>query len=531
MRTLAISTVFFFGFGAVLLAQPGGGGQRGGSQGGGGQGQTAPVQPVQIRVQQSGDGQRQVTVTQAPMQVQQGAGPRSQGGGPSGQMQPGGGQQPPWAQGGAQGNQPARPGQPTAMQGNQPARPGQPAATQAAQPPRPGQPVPAAGQMQGGAMSANQVTQMISRLRQMDTNQNGVLEANEIPAAQRDRVIATITQLGGNPNATSFNLANLERQAMARAGGAPNQQQPNQQQQGGGPQQQRQQQLNTPLVPAFGERVTPAAAPVAFGQRAPVIQTAPQQGRGGGGQRGANQQVSSTIPRPTPVRISTPYDNIPANLRNNQNFSWFRDYDTDGDGQLSMAEYVAGRGGVWTEQIAGEFAGFGRALDHNGEEYFDIGLDRNGDGFATMDEALRTVQERTERLAAAQVAATPTQARPQPTQSQPGRQTPVTAATQSTPRTPSNTGNMAASQAVQASQNRQPGGGNNQGNAGQQGQPGRMQGGQGQQGGPQMGGRGNQGGGGFQGQGGGGGFQGGGGGGNQPGGGARGGAGGRGGGG
>ena len=213
MRTLAvfaaIFTVFFFGFGAVLLAQPGGGGQRGGGQGGGGQGgggqgQAAPVQPVQIRVQQGGGGQQAITVMQAPLPAQQGAAQRPQGGGPPGQMQFGGGQQPPWVQGGAQGNQPARPGQPTAVQGNQPARPGQPAATQAAQPPRPGQ-LPAG---QAGAMNPNQVTQAIARLRQMDTNQNGVLEANEIPAAQRDRVMTTITQLGGNPNANSFNLAN-----------------------------------------------------------------------------------------------------------------------------------------------------------------------------------------------------------------------------------------------------------------------------------------------------------------------------------
>jgi len=355
MRTFAVLaafSVFFFNFEAILVAQPGGGAQRGGGPQGG-------VQFQAVQVQQGGTPQRMP-------------------------MQPGGQAQPPWVQGtqpatprgaqpGAQGNQQARPVQPApAAQGNQQARP------------------PA-------ALNPNQVTQIMARLRAMDTNQNGVLEANEIPANQRDRVNTMITQLGGNPNSNSFNLANLERRAMATAGGAqPNQQPNNQQQRGDGTERQQRQQTPAPLVPAFGEQVAIATPVLGFGQRAPVVQATPQAARGAAGQqRNAANQQQSFAP-PVVVRTSTPHGNIPAALRNNATISWFFEFDTDGDGQLSMQEYVAGRGGVWTEEIAAEFAGAGRALDSNGNEVIDVGLDRNGDGFATLDEVLLTIRERSE---------------------------------------------------------------------------------------------------------------------------------------
>jgi hypothetical protein len=77
------------------------------------------------------------------------------------------------------------------------------------------------------------------------------------------------------------------------------------------------------------------------------------------------------------IKQSAVYDTIPETVRNNPQFSWFFDYDTDRDGQLTMAEYIKGRGGVWTTAIAGEFQQ----------------LDRNGDGFVTVDEALTTIKE------------------------------------------------------------------------------------------------------------------------------------------
>jgi len=383
MRTLAILSVFFLGFGtfsvlqnSLVLGQPGGGGGRGGGQWqqGGGQpgGQAAGQQP--------GGGQ--------------------QGGGQRPGMQPG--QQPVAGQGNqpvrpgqqpaaGQGNQPVRPGQqPAAGQGNQPVRPGQPAAGQANQQVRPAQPT----QPAAGAMNANQVTQAIARLRAMDANGNGTLEANEIPANQRERVNTIITQLGGNPNAAQFNIANLERRALnnAQQPGAqqPGNEQQRQQQSEQGGRQQRQQ-TPQPLVRPFGE-TRPAETPVSgFGQ-APAQQTAQtargqQQQQQGRQQRDAaalaNQQAVQAARAANTARQTTVYDSIPATLRANQTFSWFFEFDTDRDGQLTMLEFVNGSGGTWTADIAGEF----------------LFLDRNGDGFVTVEEALMSIQEDDEKRA------------------------------------------------------------------------------------------------------------------------------------
>jgi len=437
MRTFAVFTVaifaiaafsvFFFSFGTTLVAQPGG-------QGVGVRMQVAPVQ-VQQGMQQQGVQQRNI----------QQQGMQQQGGGQRGQMQQGGGQ-PPWGQG-AQGAPTAAPG----GRGAQPAAQNQQARPVAGQP---------------ATLNPNQVTQMIARLRAMDTNQNGVLEASEIPANQRERVNTIIAQLGGNPNAASINLANLERRAMAAAGGAaaggaqPNQ--PQQQQTDNARQQQQRQQQPPPLVPAFGEQVRAETPPLGFGQRAPAVQATPQANRGTvGQQRNAANPQQSFVP-PAIVRTSAPLDNIPASLRNNANISWFFEFDTDQDGQLSMQEYVAGRGGVWTQQIADEFAGFGIVLDINGNEVVDVGLDRNGDGFATLDEVLLTISERSawwpqgEGVARQATASTATRAGQQ---GQQVRQPPA-----------------AASATTPANVRPQPGSVTNQGNA-----PARMQGG------PQMG--------------------------------------------
>ena len=405
MRTFAIILVFGLGASLLLqnslvLAQPGGGGGRGGPQGGqqwqnvqqpgvqgaqqpisimipNAQGQPVQVQPIQVRPVQAQPMQGQ------PMQ-----------GRPAGQQQQGGGA--PWMQQQGAQNQQGRPAQPAAQ--NQQGRPAQPAAQNQQARPAP----PAAGGNQPGALNANQITQIAARLRALDTSGTGVLQTNAIPANQRDRVNTMIAQLGGNPNAASINIGNLERQAMARAGAQPNEQQRQQQAQGEPRQQQPRQQSVEPLVRPFGEAAPPQTPVLGFGQRPTVLQPA-QMGRAQQQQaqqvrqQAANQQAVQAARNANVARQSDVYDSIPPSLRNNPNFAWFFEFDTDNDGQISMAEYVAGLSGsgLTMQEIASQFAGF---VDENGE--FVFGLDRNGDGFATLEEALVTVEEHTKREAA-----------------------------------------------------------------------------------------------------------------------------------
>ena len=345
MRFLTVLLVFSFGLGVALafynplaLAQPGSGRGQGGGQFGG-------DQQGQFGGGQFGGGRQP-----------------GGGGGPFG-----GGQQP--------GTATPR------MQGASPQiRPGQPGG-QATPQTRPGQPGVA------GAMNPTQITQAIARLRSLDANGNGILEADEIPANRRPFVDAIVTQLGGTPGGT-VNLASLERRAANRAGDTQNTQRPPGQQQqpdqGAGTDRQRRQQTAEPLVQPFGE-ARPADAPaLAFGQRDSAAQDQPT-GRGGRQQRErdaaaaqANQQsaVQAAMAANT-VRQSAAYDSISPAVRSNPSFSWFFEYDVNRDGQLSMLEYRDGNGGIWTDEIAGEFRM----------------LDRNGDGFVTVDEALKTIQE------------------------------------------------------------------------------------------------------------------------------------------
>ena len=281
---------------------------------------------------------------------------------------PPGGNAPPWMQNAGQEPQRGR-----QVQGNQQIRQqqGQNANQQAQQ----GQP---------GRMSANKVNQILSRLRAMDSNGNGILESNEIPANQRTRVDSMITQLGGRPG-NQVNLANLERRALASAGNV----QRDQPQQPGDVNavRQRAQPVVEPLVRPFGETsASSAQASIpAFGQRPANAQ--PQQANRGGARpqrvvtTSTSLSASLAVRGDNSIKQSAPYDHIPTEVRNSSAFSWFFEYDRDEDAQISMLEYVSGRGGVWTDGIAEEF----------------IWLDRNGDGFATVDEALASISESDEQ--------------------------------------------------------------------------------------------------------------------------------------
>ena len=236
-----------------------------------------------------------------------------------------------------------------------------------------------------GGMDANRAAMMIARLRSMDANGNGILEPQEIPDSRRSYVNALVTQMGGNPDGP-IDLARLERRAMSNAGNqASSSQQPQQPDPTAGRQSRQQAtQPVDPLIPPFGESKPVETPTLGFGQRSAVAQQDSLSGRVSGRQR------SSTVAAPTggayqpqaagntnAIKRSAVYDAISDEVRNNPRFSWFFSYDTDQDGQLTMSEYVKGRGGVWTGAIAEEFKW----------------LDRNGDGFITVDEALITIKE------------------------------------------------------------------------------------------------------------------------------------------
>jgi len=234
-------------------------------------------------------------------------------------------------------------------------------------------------------MDANRAAMMIARLRSMDANGNGILEPQEIPDSRRSYVNALVTQMGGNPDGP-IDLARLERRAMSNAGNqASSSQQPQQPDPTAGRQSRQQAtQPVDPLIPPFGESKPVETPTLGFGQRSAVAQQDSLSGRVSGRQR------SSTVAAPTggayqpqaagntnAIKRSAVYDAISDEVRNNPRFSWFFSYDTDQDGQLTMSEYIKGRGGVWTKEIAEEFKW----------------LDRNGDGFVTVDEALTSIKE------------------------------------------------------------------------------------------------------------------------------------------
>jgi hypothetical protein len=228
-------------------------------------------------------------------------------------------------------------------------------------------------------MDANRVTMMMARLRAMDANGNGILEPQEIPDNRRSFVNGIVTQMGGNPDGP-IDLARLERRAMGNANAQTNRtQQPQQPDPTAGRQsrQQPQAQPVDPLVTPFGEPKPAETPTLGFGQRSAAAPQDSSSVRGTVRQRPNTNTAVSAANNTNTVRRSAVYANIPETVRNNPQFSWFFNYDADQDGQLTMSEYIRGRGGVWTAAIADEFQQ----------------LDRNGDGFVTVDEALTTVKE------------------------------------------------------------------------------------------------------------------------------------------
>jgi len=215
----------------------------------------------------------------------------------------------------------------------------------------------------------------------MDANQNGILEPNEISDNRRGFVNAIASRLGVDPN-RPINLADLERRAEANYNtpSSNSGSSGSSRSESGGTGRSSATPVIEPLVPPFGEQ-RPTETPVLeFGQREKA-DSAPA----------ATAKVPATAPQNQPAQMaskttgqSATYDRLPPGARDNRTLDWFFEYDKDRDGQLTMQEYCNGRGGIWTPQIANEFQF----------------LDRNGDGFATIDEVLLSLKDEDERRTA-----------------------------------------------------------------------------------------------------------------------------------
>ena len=223
--------------------------------------------------------------------------------------------------------------------------------------------------------NTDRTSRMIGMLRSMDANRNGILEPNEISDSRRGFVNAIITRLGGTPNG-QINLADLERRALANATSST--------QSGRSGSESTGQQLMTPtvepLVPPFGEKGETETPVLGFGQREKTT-TTPVTTKSSAAPTASNQAAQATV-IPT-MASQSPYNQLPEGVRNNPSLDWFFEYDKDQDTQLTMQEYINGRGGVATPQIATEF----------------LFLDRNRDGIATIAEVLASLKEADEQLA------------------------------------------------------------------------------------------------------------------------------------
>jgi Ca2+-binding EF-hand superfamily protein len=326
---------------------------------------------------------------------------RNRNGGPTGG--PPGGGQPPWMQGqGGRGGPPGG-GQPPWMQGQGGGR-GNPQSQNA----------------------PNRNEQMFGMLKAMDTNQNGLLEPNEIPEYRRGFVIGVVTQMGGNPNGT-INLNVLANDLAKRTNSS------SRGQSGSTASGQAVPPQNDPLVPPFGEKTETTTSVLTFGQKEsiPAATVAVKQAeRTSSGQslRSAQEMMakfdknkngmidkdkgewvglpfstdaadknrdgrismaeliavlggqssSSTGNAVVAVKQSLAYDRLPPGVPD-----WFLNMDKDQDAQITMTEYVNGRGGTWTKEIAKEFRF----------------LDKNNDGAATIAEVFVVLKEEDEQRA------------------------------------------------------------------------------------------------------------------------------------
>ncbi|MDR1923336.1 MAG: hypothetical protein LBQ66_03085 [Planctomycetaceae bacterium] len=268
--------------------------------------------------------------------------------------------------------------------------------------------------------TANRNERDIQRLREFDTNKNGILEQNEMSdPSRKEAVNGIVTRLGGTAGQPTVNIAELAKKAAANQ---------NQAAQSGNPNLP-----SDPLVPYFGETEETMPAVLTFGTRentptntvaqnnsttknnpnseklnsARTTMTKFDTNHNGtldkdknewnglpfdasGADKNKDGRISmdelvvalggtanAAVPALVKVKPSIPYEHLPAGVPD-----WFFKRDTDQDAQLTMLEYAKGdddyvKNGELNDRIATEF----------------MFLDRNNDGVATVAEIFQTLKK------------------------------------------------------------------------------------------------------------------------------------------
>jgi hypothetical protein len=213
------------------------------------------------------------------------------------------------------------------------------------------------GQFRGGGGSGRGGAGVEAFLRGMDTNGNGMIDADEAAGRRRlfvDRLLARlkiepvypisidkIVQASANPDRNQGNGAASPAATTPPAStfvpspSALSFSKPT---------------SSTPAVPGFGQPSSTAATPTSPVQATPpAAQPAP-----------APAPAAADPAKPADKKLKRfllPKERLPQGI-----FEWFSEKDTDGDGQVTMAEFAQGR--KWTDTRAAEFDSYD--LNHDG---------------------------------------------------------------------------------------------------------------------------------------------------------------------
>jgi hypothetical protein len=198
-------------------------------------------------------------------------------------------------------------------------------------------------------------------LRRLDTNRNGMIDADEVSDGQKALLKRMLSSSGEVKYPLDINQALEAHMKSYRALVTPSDSG------GAGGANTPTKAASPPTVPA-GAKPASNSAGSAVAPFSPRSETAPAASRAAtasvSGPAPANVTKSqSTSPRKA-IRFLTPHERLPKELPD-----WFKTRDADGDGQISMAEFAAD----WTPAKVAEF----------------LRLDLNNDGIITPDEFLK----------------------------------------------------------------------------------------------------------------------------------------------